>query len=116
MIFNRAEKCMLNGVECEILAANNNGDTLLIAENDGNLVFAVGSPNIENNNIIASRVIGFTVTEKEMTDYIHACCTEDIQPFDISDITKVIRKKYYKIPTYLAELIAYWYVGTYKCC
>ena len=117
MIFNRKNKIKigrkyeLNGVECEVLAKNNNGSILLIEENDGNLAFILGDIQIKQDKILATEVIGFSISHTEMRDYLNDHCVENVQP-NPSDIAKIVRKRYYKIPTSLAEVIGVWYTST----
>lgn len=106
-------KYTLNGVECEALTISNDGDVALVRENDGNLAFVIGGSKGKNNNIVAAEVIGFTVSDTEMVEYLNTHCINLTGSLDSSVIAQIIRNKYYKIPTYLAEVIAIWYMASY---
>lgn len=120
MIFKKTNKIKigrkyeLNGVECKALATNNNGNVVLVRENDGHLAFVIGDFQIKQHNILATEVMGFSISDTEMRDYLNERCAI-AEPIDSTDVAKIIRKRYYKIPTCLAEVVASWYMSTYKC-
>ena len=119
MIFNRTNKIKigrkyeLNGVECEVLAKNNNGNVVLVKENDGHLTFIIGDFKVKQNSILATEVMGFAISDTEMRDYLNEYRV--VEPLNSTDIAKIIRKRYYKIPTCLAEVVANWYMSAYEC-
>jgi hypothetical protein len=84
-----------------------------VRENDGHLSFIIGDYQIKKNNILATEVIAFAVSDTEMRDYINGY--RIAEPLSSTDIVKIIHKRYYKIPTCLAEVIASWYMSTYEC-
>lgn len=106
------KKYLIDGETVEALAYNENKEALLVKEVDGNLVFVLGKFIIKNDDIICHNRMGFTVSDIEMLDYINTYFSDNVDTAVTKEnVVKAIRNTYYKIPTYLAELVADWYIA-----
>ena len=107
------KKYLVNGEYVEVLAHNEGKEVMMVKEADGNLMFILGNFDVKDSTIICSNRMSYTVTEKEMLDcinyYFADSNMDNTSPVD-SIIVKAIRNTYYQMPTYIAEVVAEWYM------
>ena len=106
------KKYFINGESVEVLVCNTDKEVLMIKESDGNLMFVVGSFNVKDGNITNNNRLSYTVTETEMLDCINSYLADGDMDSTVTvdAVVKAVRNKYYQIPTYLAEVVAEWYM------
>jgi hypothetical protein len=106
------KKYFMNGESVETLAYNTDKEVLMVKETDGNLMFVLGNFNVKDSNIISSDRMSYTITEKEMLDCINYYLSNNDMGGAVTAevVVKAVRNKYYQIPTYLAEVVAEWYM------
>lgn len=106
------KKYLVNGEYVEALAYNEGKEVVMVKETDGNLMFVLGSFDIKDNKIISNNRMSYTVTETEILDCINSYLTDNgiDSPTTIDMVVKAVRNTYYQIPTYIAEVIAEWYM------
>ena len=106
------KKYLINGESVEALVCNTDKEVLMVKEADGNLMFVVGSFNVKDGNITNNNRLSYTVTETEMLDCINSYLADDDMDntVTVDAVVKAVRNTYYQIPTYLAEIIAEWYM------
>lgn len=106
------KKYFIDGETVEALAYNENKEALLVKEIDGNLVFVLGKFIIKDDDIVCHNRMGFAVNDVEMIDCIDSYFSDNGDTVITKEkVVDAIRNTYYKIPTYLAELIADWYMA-----
>ena len=108
MNINIGTKYLMNGKAVEALAYNKEKEVLLVKETDDNLMFVLGQFDVKDSNIISTNRVSYTITETEMLN-----CVESYDVYNNATkemVVKAIRKTYYQIPTYLAEVVAEWYM------
>ena len=106
------KRYFVNGESVEVLVFNANKEVLMVKEADGNLMFVVGSFNVKDDNITNNNRLSYTVTETEMLDCINSYLADNNMnsTVTVDAVVKAVRNTYYQIPTYLAEVIAEWYM------
>jgi hypothetical protein len=106
------KRYFINGESVEVLVCNTDKEVLMVKETDGNLMFVVGSFNVKDDNITNNNRLSYTVTETEMLDCINSYLADgDMDSaVTVDAVVKAVRNKYYQIPTYLAEVVAEWYM------
>lgn len=106
------KKYFINGESVEVLVCNTDKEVLMVKETDGNLMFVVGGFNVKDNNITNNNRLSYTVTETEMLDCINSYIADNYMDnaVTVDTVVKAVKNKYYQIPTYLAEVVAEWYM------
>lgn len=106
------KRYFLNNERVMALAYNEDKEVLMVKETDGNLMFVLGNFNVKDGNIISSDRMSYTVTETEMLKCINSYLADgDIDSvITVDAVVKAVRNTYYQIPTYVAEVIAEWYM------
>ena len=106
------KRYFVNGESVEVLVFNANKEVLMVKEADGNLMFVVGSFNVKDDNITNNNRLSYTVTETEMLDCINSYLADNNMnsTVTVDAVVKAVRNTYDQIPTYLAEVIAEWYM------
>lgn len=106
------KKYLLNGENVEVLACNKDKEVAMVKEADGNLMFILGNFDVKDSTIICNNRISYTVTETEMLDCINSYLAdgEMDKTFTADAVVKAIRNTYYQMPTYIAEVVAEWYM------
>ena len=103
------KKYFVNGVECQPLIYNKDKGVLMLKDNNGTFSFIISDFRIKENTIICTNQISYTVKDYEIEECIKAYLDKHKNTVGtINGIASAIREKYYKIPTYLAEVIAEW--------
>ena len=105
-------KYLLNGESVEVLAYNSSKEVLMVKEADGNLLFVLGQFNVKDGTIICKDIMSYTITDTEILNCINSYLADGDMDKAITaeEVVKAVRKIYYQIPTYLAEVVAEWYV------
>ena len=106
------KKYLVNGEYVEVLAYNKEKEVLLVKETDGNLMFILGNFDVKDSTIICSNRMSYTVTETEMLNCINSYLADDEmnKTFTADAVVKAVRNTYYQMPTYIAEVVAEWYM------
>ena len=106
------KRYFINGESVEVLVCNTDKEVLMVKETDGNLMFVMGSFNVKDSKIISSNRMSYTVTETEMLDRINSYLADGDMDSTVTvdAVVKAVRNTYYQIPTYVAEVIAEWYM------
>ena len=103
---------LINGVNVEALVYNQSKEVLMVKETDGNLMFILGQFNVKDSTILCKDIMSYTITDTEVLNCINsylANCDKDSE-FTAETVVKAIRNTYYQIPTYIAEVVAEWYM------
>ena len=102
----------INNERVMALAYNQDKEVLMVKETDGNLMFVLGKFNVKDSKIISSNRMSYAVTETEMLDCINSYIADNYMDnaVTVDTVVKAVKNKYYQIPTYLAEVVAEWYM------
>lgn len=102
---------LIDGVECIALIDNGENISLVKDKNDI-LVFLLGDYEVnEDNNIVKTQnKISYSITKKDMFNYIDSRVKNDKTLLQKERIASIIREKCYKIPTVFARIIAELYL------
>ena len=105
---------LIDGVECIALIDNGENISLVKDKNDI-LVFLLGDyeVNDENNIVKTQNKISYSITKKDMFNYIDSRVKNDETLLQKERIASIIREKFYKIPTVFARIIAELYLEWY---
>lgn len=107
-------KYHIGDIECEAVVYNKDKEVLMLREQDGNISFVLGDFVVKGNEIDYKTIRSYMVKNNEFIDCINkgmagAVVSSITVANVIKDITEVLHDKYYKIPSYLLEVVAEWY-------
>ena len=103
------KKYFVNNIKCEPLYYSKDKEVLMLREYDGNLSFIFGDFKVQNDKIVCTNKVSYTISEKEMLDCINSNLAEDKSVVTVERVVNAIQNKYYKIPTTIARVIAEYY-------
>lgn len=102
----------IGDVECVAKAYNKEKEVLLVRESDGGMTFILGDFFVKDDEINYKMAQNYTVKDVEFVEQIRnemadVVVTDDYPKANlIKDITNALKKKYFKIPSYLLEVVA----------
>ena len=105
----------IGDVDCVAKAYNKEKEVLLVKESDGGMTFVLGDFFVKDNEINYKMAQNYAVKDFEFVGQIHNEMANVVVADDypkanlIKDITNALKKKYFKIPSYLLEVVAEWY-------